>query len=140
MKKSMIFLLIAVCSCSVIFAQQRQRTSPRENNFARTIEGTLKLERGSVAVQSGDRVYLVPTLTRYIGFIEGLKEDAGVSIEGYLLGNVIHPSKVIIADRTYEFPNYISGMQSLGMAFMNLRNMRGNFNMQNHRNSRSNRR
>ena len=137
MKKLMIFLFIAVFITGMIPAQERnerQRINPstriappaRVNPPAtRIIEGTLKLERGSVAVQSGETTYLVPMLTRYIGFINELREDVKVSIEGFLLRNFIQPVKVTIGDKSYDFNSHLM----FGMQFFNFGNMRQNFNM-----------
>jgi hypothetical protein len=107
MKKLIIFPLVAILIAGTVFAQDRNnRQEPdrqREINKV-TIDGTLKLEKGFVAAQSGDAVYLVPMLNRYIGFINGLKEDVKVSIEGYLFRNIIHPIKVTIEGKSYDFP------------------------------------
>jgi len=75
-----------------------------------TVSGKLKLERGFVAVQtenendSNNSVFIVPSLNRFIGFINGFSEDANVSVEGYRFGNMIHLTKLTIGDRTYDFP------------------------------------
>jgi hypothetical protein len=94
MKRLFIFLFIAVCA-SAVFAQTERE--------AVTVNGTLKLERGLIAVASGESVYLLPILNRYIGFINGLKEGENVSIEGYLFRNVLHPTKVTVAGQSYDF-------------------------------------
>jgi len=71
-----------------------------------TVDGVLKLEKGLVAVANGDSVYYVPALNRYIGFIEGLKEGAKVSVEGVQFKDVIRPVKVKIDGKSYDFPEY----------------------------------
>ena len=123
-------MLIAVLLTGVIFAQEKN-TEPKKNvegrnveprkrdqrnnrdNFQRkrtapetvTIDGTLQLEKGFVAVSAAgeDSVYLVPKLTRYIGFIDGLKEGTKVSVEGFKFNKVIQPTKVTINGKSYEF-------------------------------------
>jgi hypothetical protein len=55
-----------------------------------------------IALESGDSVFFVPVLNRYIGFIDGLKEGANVSVEGRLHRNIIFPSKVTIAGKPYD--------------------------------------
>lgn len=117
MKKFVIFLIIAVFIISMVSAQERserQRVNPQP---LQTIEGTLKLDKGHVAVQSGDSTYLIPTLTRYIGFINELREDVKVSIEGFLLRNIIYPVKVTIGGKSYDFigANPSLGMMGFGM-------------------------
>jgi len=79
-------------------AQNRQNPA---NNVK--VEGTLKLEKGFVAVESGENVYLVPMLNRFIGFIGGLKEGAKVTIEGRGFNNMVQPVKVSIDGKDYDF-------------------------------------
>jgi len=111
MKKLIIFLLIAVMLTGSIYAQNRNRQGSnnhqRENNSV-TVNGTLRLEKGLVAVQgeSADSVYLIPTLNRFIGFINGLSEGKSVTVEGTRFRNVIQPSKITIDGRTYDFSAY----------------------------------
>jgi len=124
-KKFTIFMFIAVLIAGTAFAQpikeqreaelrnqqekeQRQdRRVPQQNcqqqNDSVSVEGTLKLEKGFIAVQSGESVYLVPMLNRYIGFIDGLKEGEKVSIEGRGFKNMIQPLKVTIGEKSYDF-------------------------------------
>jgi len=72
-----------------------------------TVSGVLKLERGLVAVESDAAdVYFVPLLNRYIGFITGLSEGTRVNIEGFQFRNFIHPEKLTINGRTYDFPRH----------------------------------
>jgi len=47
-----------------------------------TVQGTLTLAQGTLAVVSGGTTYLVPRLSRYVGFIDSLKEGAQVKLEG----------------------------------------------------------
>jgi len=112
-KKLITFLSIAFLLVGGIYAQergtrqdrsdsQRQSANQRTNETV-TINGTLKLEKGLVAVESGDTVLVVPLLNRYIGFINGLREGANVSIVGYRFRNSIMPTKITINDRTYDF-------------------------------------
>ena len=102
MKRLTIFLFIAVLLIGSINAQQNRETRQRENNPV-TVEGTLKLDRGYAAVESGDTVYYVPILTRFMGFISELTEGATVSVEGYGFRNVIVPVNVTIAGKSYDF-------------------------------------
>jgi len=112
--------------------QNREGNRQREQNTV-TINGVLKLERGFVAIQNdapnapntGSAFYMVPMLNRYIGFINGLREDARVTIEGIQFRNIIHPTKLIIGDRTYNFPAFNPQNQGFG-AFQN-RQHSGNF-------------
>jgi len=122
MKRLVVFLIIAVLITGMVSAQaiQDQRkptpqekqsvpaprgTRTREVNPV-TVEGVLKLEKGSVAVENADKVYVVPILNRYIGFINGLREGAKVSVEGYEFRNVIRPTKVTIEGKSYDFMSW----------------------------------
>ena len=113
MKKIGFFLLIAVLVVGTVSAQSRNNL--QSNNRTVTIDGILQLERGNIAVSSGGSVYLVPSLTQYIGFIEGLKEGTGVSVEGYVSNNVIYPVKVTIAGKSYDFASNGRGTGGYGM-------------------------
>ena len=120
-KKLTVFALIAVLIAGAAFAQadkpnrqergerrlpqqEMQRHQQQQQDNSVSIEGTLKLEKGFVAVQSGESVYLVPMLNRYIGFISGLKEGEKVSIEGREFKKMIQPVKVTIGEKFYDFP------------------------------------
>jgi len=105
MKKLTIFLIVAVLAVGTLCAQTRSE-GPRERrertDNSVTMQGTLKLERGFVALESGDSVYFVPSLMRYAGFISELKEGANVSVEGYVFRNMLHPKKVTVAGKSYD--------------------------------------
>jgi len=126
MKRFLVFLIIAFLITGMVSAQpiidqrnsdpkekpEQLRNSPpprssraREDNSV-TVEGVLKLEKGFVAVESADNVYIVPMLNRYIGFITGLREGAKVSVEGYEFKNMIRPTKVIIEGKPYDFMSW----------------------------------
>jgi len=109
-KKLLICLFISALFAGTVFAQNRDSRpggNDRKSEVAKvTVEGVLKLEKGVIAVASGDSVYYVPKLTRYIGFIDGLKEGAKVSVEGSQFNEVIRPVKVTINGKSYDFPEY----------------------------------
>jgi len=109
MKRLAMFLFIAIFIAGSVFAQDREnRREPRQREINTVaVDGTLKLERGLVAVTSGDSVYYVPLLNRYINFIDGLKEGAKVSVEGNLFRNIIMPAKVTIEGKSYDFVSNI---------------------------------
>jgi hypothetical protein len=68
-----------------------------------TVSGTLQLQNGTIAVVNGGTAYYVPTLERFIGFIDGLKEGAQVSVEG-LSGpaNYLQAVKLTIGGKSYD--------------------------------------
>lgn len=86
--------------------QRENRPEQREFKSITTIEGTLKLEKGLVALASGDDVYFVPMLIHYAGFIDGLKEGAKVSVEGFQFRNMLHPRKITLNGKDYDFPSH----------------------------------
>jgi hypothetical protein len=98
MKKPGLVLIIALLAIDTASAQL-DRAAPQTV----TISGTLQLQNGQIVVASGSNTYFVPSLIRYVGFIEGLKEGAQISVEGYAWGNYLHPAKVIISGKTYDF-------------------------------------
>jgi len=101
MKKPVFLLVIAFMAAGTIFAQGWGNVSQRI-----TVTGTLQLQNGQIALASGNAVYFVPSLVRYVGFIEGLKEGARVSIEGNAWGNNLEPSKLTIDGKSYDFSPY----------------------------------
>jgi len=95
--------------------QRNQQNRQMQDNSV-SVEGTLKLEKGFVAVQNEESVYLVPMLNRYIGFIDGLKEGEKISIEGRGFKDMIQPLKVTIGEKSYDFiaPPHGSGFKNQG--------------------------
>lgn len=122
MKRVIIFMFVAVMVIGTVSAQNRNERQRASNSVA--VEGTLKLERGLVAVESGETTYFVPLLTRYIGFIDGMKEGIKVSVEGFSFRNFINPTKVTIADKSYDF---FANAPSFGARNENIRPERNNF-------------
>lgn len=61
-------------------------TERRENFRQRepvSVSGTLVLAGGFIALDSGDTLYYTNGLERLVGFVDGLKENARVLLEGY---------------------------------------------------------
>jgi hypothetical protein len=104
MKRFCLLMSFIILLTGTVIAQTRNNRQREPNKV--TIEGTLKLERGVIAVASGENVYYIPILTRYIGFIEGLKEGSNITVEGSAFRNFIHPSKVNIGGKSYDFPEF----------------------------------
>jgi hypothetical protein len=104
MKKLIFATFISILVMSTVSAQgQGNAYQPI------TVNGTLQLRNGQIAVANGSTAYFVPALERYIGFIDSLKEGATVSVEGYAWGNYLEPSKVTIGGKSYDFsPNTFS--------------------------------
>jgi hypothetical protein len=75
MKKIVLFCLFTAIIGGSIFAQSNTPTT--------TIRGTLGLSNGRISVVSNNVTYYVRGLERFVGFIDGLKEGAQVSLDGY---------------------------------------------------------
>jgi hypothetical protein len=74
-----------------------------------TVSGTLAISNGMPAIESGGQTYLIGTIIRLSGFIDGLKEGAQVTIEGRAFsvpGNnrvkFLMPSKLTLGGKTYD--------------------------------------
>jgi len=102
MKKIVLLCLFtAIIGCSV-FAQMN---APKT-----TISGTLGLSNGRISVVSGNITYYVRGLGRFVGFIDGLKEGAQVSLEGYASAprvegrsaRLFNPVKLTLNGKDYE--------------------------------------
>jgi hypothetical protein len=97
MKKLMLVLVITtVCAVGTVFAQNWGNSQPV------TVDGTLQLQNGQFAVTSGNTTYYVPAIGQYVGFIDGLKEGSSVTIEGYVYGNILQPSKMTVNGKSYD--------------------------------------
>jgi len=103
MKKIVLLCLLAAVMCGGIFAQSN---TPATTN----IKGTLGLSAGRISVVSGDITYYVMGLSRFVGFIDGLKEGAQVSLDGYASAprtegqkdRVFYPVTLTLNGKNYE--------------------------------------
>jgi len=108
MKRVVIFLLAGILVTGAIFAQEKAERPERSREVKTvTIDGILKLEKGMVAVDSGESVFVIPVLNRYINFINDLKEGAKISVEGNAIRNLIMPKKVTIEGKSYDIASGI---------------------------------
>jgi len=120
MKRLSILLVIAVLFTGSIFAQERGSRSEMKNRQERPnpgnqqgfekiqreivkVEGIIKIEKDFIMIESGESKYFVPMFNRYIRSIEGIKDGAKVSVEGYNFRNMIHPAKAEIDGKSYIF-------------------------------------
>ena len=104
MKKIVFLTLIAFISIGVVFGQARdfRRANPALPETVQ-LEGTLQLQNGHIVLSTGTAEYFIPGLMRYIGFIDGLKEGARITAEGYAFRNFLHTTKLTIDGREYDF-------------------------------------
>jgi hypothetical protein len=103
MKKLIFVLVIAFLAINAVSAQNWG--NQWEMGQSVTVEGTLQLQNGQIAVSAGNTLYFVPVLNRYIGFIDGLREGTRVSVLGYASGNVFQAIQVTINGKSYDFPS-----------------------------------
>jgi hypothetical protein len=90
MKRIVFFALCATAMAAVVSAQAGNGpglgpaagTRPGLSEPV-TISGNLGISRGMISLESGGSLYYVAGLNRFIGFIDGLKEGAAVSLTGY---------------------------------------------------------
>jgi len=74
-----------------------------------TVSGTMVVAQGQPALKSGDVTYFVSGISQLIGFIDGLKEGAQVTIEGVATTSpsdknikFLRPSKLTINGKIYD--------------------------------------
>ncbi|MDR0597371.1 MAG: hypothetical protein LBG14_02575 [Treponema sp.] len=116
MKKTIFFAFLAFLACGAAFAQPAPATS--------AVDGTLGLRGGRIILASGDVTYYTRGLERFIGFIDGLKEGAQVSIEGYVSPpslegaeeRLLFPVKLTLNGKEYEVGPAISETRGRPMA------------------------
>ena len=102
MRKIVLFCLFTAIMSGSIFAQSNTPTT--------SIRGTLGLSNGRVSVVSGNITYYVRGLERFVGFIDGLKEGAQVSIDGFAAAPTLEGQtdrlfravKLTLNGKTYE--------------------------------------
>jgi hypothetical protein len=109
MKRTILFFTLVFCATALVVAQGNNRwgpgcfpggprpyawgqnsprnQTPRPSPESVTVSGNLTIAQGMIAVVSGDTTWLVRGLDRYVGFIDGLKEGAQVTLEGYAISS-----------------------------------------------------
>ena len=112
MKRKILFILMILALTGMVQAQVmgRRQNAPRtQAPEKQTISGTLVVANGMPALKSGDDTYLIAGISRLVGFIDGLKEGAQVTVEGYAIarpGNsdikVFRPSKITLNGKDYD--------------------------------------
>ena len=76
MKKMVLFVLLAAAAGGILFAQTTPATTT-------TVTGTLGIHAGRIVVKSGTTIYNTSRLGRLVGFVDGFKDGAQVTMEGY---------------------------------------------------------
>jgi hypothetical protein len=84
------------------WAGKEPRTPPAEQ----TLQGTLTLKDGMLALRGDAAIYYMPGIRRFVGFIDGLKDGARVTVKGYVIntdhGDILHPYELNLSGKTYE--------------------------------------
>jgi hypothetical protein len=125
-KRPFFFLLMSFFVVSVW--AQSPGTGARENFRQKepvSISGTLVVANGFIALKSGETIYYTSGLERLVGFVDGLKENAPVRLEGYDFSRVNIPktqsasqteathffrvTKLEIDSRSYEISHIAGG-------------------------------
>ena len=114
MKKIVLLCVLSVIICGGIFA--------RSNTPTTTISGTLGLSNGRISVVSGNITYYVRGLERFVGFIDGLKEGAQVSLDGYAAAprmegqrdKLFYPVTLALNGKNYEVGSSDAGRMTRG--------------------------
>jgi hypothetical protein len=100
MKRCLLLITALLLSAALVFAQAQPEepqnpgrfppgpgpgfdSGPEQSRDNLTIQGTLGFVNGQIALKSGGTTYYVWGLDRLFGFVDGLKEGAAVTLEGY---------------------------------------------------------
>jgi len=114
MKKVVLMCLFVAVIGGSIFAQSN---SPTTN-----VRGTLGLSGGRISIVSGNITYYVSGLSRFVGFIDGLKEGAQVSLDGYATAPTVegqnyrsfYPVTLTLNGKSYEVGSPTAATTALG--------------------------
>jgi hypothetical protein len=86
MKRIVLCVFFAAALSGALLAQDSGRPGSFRQNWPPEkiiLSGSLGLSRGRIALESGGNTYYIAGIDRLTGFIEGLKEGAAVSVEGW---------------------------------------------------------
>jgi hypothetical protein len=91
-------------------ARTGERRSDRPAPELTEVSGTLVVDKGSIALKSADATYRVPQVGRLVGFVEGLKEGAAVTIAGYVFGDHLAAQTLTLGSKSYDLaPDFAKG-------------------------------
>ena len=131
MKRTILFFTLVFCAAALVLAHGDNRRgsdrfpggprphawgqnsprnqTPRPSPENVSVSGNLTIAQGMIAVVSGDTTWLVRGLNRYVGFIDGLKEGAQVTLEGYAISSprndkikLLQAQKMTLNGKDYE--------------------------------------
>ena len=123
MKRNILLILLILGFVVLASAQEKETGGNRRNRQAPdpiTVSGSMIVARGGPALKSGDVTYYVSGITRLIGFVDGLKEGAQVTVEGVAMAiprnedvKFLRASKLTIGGKSYDLEPLIQ-RQNLG--------------------------
>ena len=126
LKLKVLFIFLAIGLAAMVSAQDgnRRERAPAERSTSRsrtpvtvTVSGTMVVANGMPALRSGDDTYLIGGVSRLIGFIDGLKEGAQVTVEGTVITipgrnnlKYLQGSKLTLGGKSYDLSSSGMGM------------------------------
>ena len=123
MKRIIMITLLPLSAAVMVFAQGVEdrrnpgnpgnqgngNRPPRGAPVQTSVTGNLTIANGMIAIKDGDTTYVIPGLMRYVGFIDGLKDGAQVTIEGAVMSRRadvkikrLIPHTLTIGSKEYE--------------------------------------
>jgi hypothetical protein len=112
LKRKILFIMMILGLAAIVQAQVWGPGRDRRNTPASemvTVTGTMVVANRMPALKSGDVTYYIGGISQLIGFIDGLKEGAQVTIEGVATASpgdqnvkFLWPSKLTINGRIYD--------------------------------------
>jgi hypothetical protein len=104
MKKILLTVVLVALGAGLIFAQGITPSVPQPGAPAKTkVTGTLAWVKGGIAVQKDGTDYIARTLNQLVGFVDGLKEGATVTVEGYAFPMVSREKSILFHATTLTF-------------------------------------
>jgi hypothetical protein len=125
MKKIVFLVLLATVISCILFAQTTPPTT--------TVNGTLGFYSGNIVVKSGTTTYYTRGLGRLVGFIDGFKEGAQVTMEGYVSAPTVEgqterffsPVKLTLNGKAYDLWPATTAYSRMGNSSLHGRTDRG---------------
>ena len=111
MKRSVLFILLILALAAMVSAQGwgNRKVPGQQASEDVTISGSMIVANGFPALKSGDVTYFVSGISRLVGFIDGLKEGAQVTIEGQARAvsqdgklKFLSPKKMTLNGKNYD--------------------------------------
>ena len=113
MKRILLVGILIAGASAFVMAQGRERcgrgAGPRTPGEEVSVTGPLSLSQGMIAIRQGETTYYLRRLERYVGFVDGFKEGAEVTINGTAFQGrgegarqMLFPTTMVLNGKTYE--------------------------------------